>query len=209
MVTCGPAHEPIDEVRRITNASTGELGVLLAEELARAGHEVTCFKGEGATFPGPKHCRQVKVFSTNESLLAQLQARAEEDVGAVFHVAALCDYRVKAVRDGSGEVITDAKISSRAGLLSLELEPAPKIIVSLRSLFPKARIVGWKYELNGACAEALRKGWQQIQEHHTDACVVNGKAYGAGFGVCRPPDRVDRLPSKSALCTWLVRWLAA
>ncbi|HVY71907.1 MAG TPA: phosphopantothenoylcysteine decarboxylase, partial [Verrucomicrobiae bacterium] len=35
IVTCGPSYEPIDEVRRLTNFSTGELGVLLAEELAR------------------------------------------------------------------------------------------------------------------------------------------------------------------------------
>ena len=27
IVTCGPSYEPVDEVRRITNFSTGELGV--------------------------------------------------------------------------------------------------------------------------------------------------------------------------------------
>jgi phosphopantothenoylcysteine decarboxylase/phosphopantothenate--cysteine ligase len=38
IVTCGPSYEPIDQVRRLTNFSTGELGVLLSDELARAGH---------------------------------------------------------------------------------------------------------------------------------------------------------------------------
>ena len=37
IVTCGPSYEPIDEVRRITNFSTGELGILLANRLTRAG----------------------------------------------------------------------------------------------------------------------------------------------------------------------------
>ena len=37
IVTCGPSYEPIDEVRRITNFSTGELGSRLARALARAG----------------------------------------------------------------------------------------------------------------------------------------------------------------------------
>ena len=40
LVTCGPAFEPIDEVRRITNQSTGELGSLLSETLAGANFEV-------------------------------------------------------------------------------------------------------------------------------------------------------------------------
>ena len=49
VVTCGPSYEPIDEVRRITNFSTGELGVLLTNHLVDAGCEVVCFRGVGAT----------------------------------------------------------------------------------------------------------------------------------------------------------------
>ena len=51
LVTCGPAYEPIDEVRRITNQSTGELGSLLSETLARANFEVLCLRGEMAVYP--------------------------------------------------------------------------------------------------------------------------------------------------------------
>ena len=49
IVTCGPSYEPIDEVRRITNFSTGQMGSRLARTLAAAGHEVTCYKGVAAT----------------------------------------------------------------------------------------------------------------------------------------------------------------
>ena len=52
-VTCGPSYEPIDQVRRLTNFSTGELGVHLSNQLIRAGFGVFCFKGSGATYPGP------------------------------------------------------------------------------------------------------------------------------------------------------------
>src|SRR3989442_12116010 len=45
VITCGPSFEPIDDVRRITNFSTGELGILLANRLSRDGHDVTLFKG--------------------------------------------------------------------------------------------------------------------------------------------------------------------
>ena len=40
IVTCGPSYEPIDQVRRLTNFSTGELGVHLSNQLARVGFEV-------------------------------------------------------------------------------------------------------------------------------------------------------------------------
>jgi phosphopantothenoylcysteine synthetase/decarboxylase len=53
IVTCGPSSEPIDEVRRITNFSTGELGIQLSNGLARAGFEVFCFKGAASTYSGP------------------------------------------------------------------------------------------------------------------------------------------------------------
>jgi len=35
IITCGPSYEPIDEVRRLTNFSTGELGVQLSDSVIR------------------------------------------------------------------------------------------------------------------------------------------------------------------------------
>ena len=54
VVTCGPSLSHIDAVRRITNFSTGELGVRLAEALLENGWEVLCFKGAGATYRNPE-----------------------------------------------------------------------------------------------------------------------------------------------------------
>ena len=72
IVTCGPSYEPIDQVRRLTNFSTGELGVLLSDQLIRAGFEVFCLKGSGATYPGPaEHCH-LSLFDTNDNLLELL-----------------------------------------------------------------------------------------------------------------------------------------
>ena len=137
IVTCGPSYEPIDEVRRLTNFSTGELGILLANRLTRAGFEVLCFKGAGATCPvGVEGARLVE-FTTNESLRAGLAAvERRGEIAAVFHAAALCDYGVKSVNTGDGAKIAAAKIPSRAGALALTLEQLPKLIGELRTLFP-------------------------------------------------------------------------
>src|SRR5260370_41460223 len=54
IVTCGPSYEPIDQVRRLTNFSTRELGVHLSNQLTRAGFEVFCLKvSRSARAPTP------------------------------------------------------------------------------------------------------------------------------------------------------------
>jgi phosphopantothenoylcysteine synthetase/decarboxylase len=203
IVTCGPAVAPIDEVRRITNFSTGELGVLLANALAAVGREVVCFKGEAATTPQVASSRvDLRRFTTNDDLARQL-----EELGSaadVFHAAALCDYEVASVRNEYGEVLSAAKIPSREGELNLVLRPARKLLPELKEMFPGARIVGWKYELNGTLADALHAGAHQLEDCGTDYCVVNGAAYGEGFGVLDRQGRVRHFVDKVGLCEALV-----
>lgn len=203
-LTCGPSYEPIDEVRRITNFSTGTLGMHLARALAAVGHEVTCFRGVGATTTEPFGDAEVIPFFTNDDLLARLEGiEGREDAGAFLHVAALADFKVLRADDG------ERKLSSRAGEVTLTLIPAGKVIAQLRGLFPNAKIAGWKYELDGTRAESLAKGAQQIAENRTDLCVVNGAAYGQGFGIVRAGQELVALPDADALVVWFTTWLAS
>lgn len=208
IVTAGPSYEPIDEVRRLTNFSTGELGVLLSNQLAAAGFAVDCLRGVAATHPAPLVGCGHLPFTTNEDLLSQFTTLAQEKrVGAIFHVAALCDFKVLEIEADSGAAVSSAKIDSRAGELTLRLGPAAKVIGKLRGLFPEAAIVGWKFELNGSRNDALIRARRQLEENRTDACVVNGRAWGSGFGFYTADGNVRELGDKSALASFLVQWL--
>ena len=134
-----------------------------------------------------------------------MEARGE--ILAVFHAAALSDYRVKSVQSSTGAEIAAAKIPSRGGELTLTLEPALKLIDELRALFPASRIAGWKYELTGTREDTLAAAERQMQAARTDACVVNGAAFGPGFGVCEPGAEPVHCPDKPRLCAYLSRWL--
>ncbi|MDK3159889.1 phosphopantothenoylcysteine decarboxylase [Kamptonema cortianum] len=191
IVTAGPSHEPIDRVRRVTNFSTGGLGSRLAVFLADAGHEVLLFLGEGATDQSAVSDKRVQMarFTTAE-ILAEQFARAAEDskrapVNAVFHAAAVGDYRVAAVRDESGRVLEGGKIPTSLGRIFVEMIPTCKVLGKLRGLFPGAHIVGWKYETDGGREELIAKGRAQMASNDTDACVLNGPAWGGegGFGL--------------------------
>jgi phosphopantothenoylcysteine decarboxylase/phosphopantothenate--cysteine ligase len=208
IVTCGPSFEPIDQVRRLTNFSTGQLGIHLADRLAQEGFEVFCLKGSAATHPGPGERAHLSIFDTNDNLLDLLQEIAQlHQISAVFHVAALCDYRIRTIQNEQGHECKSPKIASRSGCLNLVLEPATKVISQLRGLFPESLLVGWKYELNGTTQEALAKAWRQIEESRTDACVLNGGAYGPGFAFCRPAMPLQEWPHKGQLVEALTAWL--
>ena len=208
VVTTGPSFEPIDEVRRLTNSSTGELGVILSNTLTRAGFEVFCLRGECSSHPGAVEARHHVPFSTNHHLLQLLRDLSHaHEVKAIFHVAALCDFKVRQVENPDGSQCDSPKLDSRTSGLTIHLEPAKKVIGELRGLFPKASIVGWKYELAGTREEALSKAWRQLTENHTDACMLNGRAWGKGFAFCVPPDQVRVLDSKLDTAQFLTNWL--
>ncbi len=201
VVTCGPSYEPVDEVRRLTNFSTGELGMLLSEQLVSVGFETVCLRGVAATDPAKPLGVSIRPFTTNDGLASQLQALVKEGpVLAVFHAAALCDYRVRRVLDSGGREVGGAKIASRAGALTIELEPASKLIVQMRDWFPESFLVGWKYELDGAREDAIAKAQKQLLENRTDLCVVNGRAYGDGFGLLAPDGSLLHETDKRQLC---------
>ena len=65
----------------------------------------------------------------------------------------------------------------------MELLPTPKIISELRGWFPKTKIAGWKFEADGKRADAIAAARKQLADCATDLCVVNGPAYGEGFGL--------------------------
>lgn len=202
IVTCGPAYEPIDAVRRITNHSTGELGTVLAEALAARGFEVTCLRGEMATFPAPAQAKVIG-FSTNDSLRAELEQLTEAP-SVIFHAAALGDFVLASVE---GAEVT-GKIASATPELRLVLQPAPKLLPDLRDLFPDSLIVGWKYEMEGTPSDVIARGHKQIATARTDACVVNGAAYGPGFGFLEAGLSGEplALADKSALSAFLCSW---
>lgn len=208
VVTAGPTYETMDNVRRLTNFSTGRLGTELANFLTAQGHAVTLLRGEQATYCGQCSALRVKQFTTTEDLMANLEALAKLEVGAVFHAAAVSDFTFGKiwVRSEQGEMneIKSGKISTRQGTLLAELVPTPKIIAKLRAWYPTAKLIGWKFEVEGDRATVLRAAANQLQECRTDYCVTNGPAFGPGFGLVGPgADHCANLADQSSLFTRL------
>jgi phosphopantothenoylcysteine decarboxylase/phosphopantothenate--cysteine ligase len=227
LITCGPGSEPIDEVRRITNFSTGKLGIFLSNYFFDHGYQVSCLMGTGRTYRAKLHAHRIHEFTTTEDLSYQLQQLSEqEEIDVVLHAAALSDYVVEKITTDAGVPVIQPKISSDYSSLLVTLKPAPKLISRLRYLFPNSRIVGWKYELAPSMTpappkehssqnhsqkqhtqKALDKAFHQIQENKTDACVLNGTAIGSGFIFCKPDGSQHYLKDLSELAPCLLNWI--
>jgi phosphopantothenate---cysteine ligase (CTP) len=211
IVTAGPTYEALDEVRRLTNFSTGRLGSELVNFLTGRGHRVRLLIGQAATWRGERNATEVQTFTTTEDLLERLRKLSGADVHAVFHAAAVNDFKFGNVWQGiPGERMRRVranKIPTRSENLLVELRPTAKVIAELRGFFPNAVLVGWKFEVDGSQKAAIEKAERQITENNTNACVANGAAYGAGFGIVTGKGKVAHCETAKELFTGLERLL--
>src|SRR5580698_4272413 len=131
VVTAGPTYEPLDEVRRLTNFSTGRLGTELANYLAARGHKTILLIGETAVYAGERKASKVETFSTTSDLREKLKALSAKKADGIFHAAAVSDFAVGRIfePDEAGklaELKGAKKFSTQRGKLLVELVPTPR-----------------------------------------------------------------------------------
>lgn len=205
IVTAGGTFESLDLVRRLTNASTGQLGSTLAGFLAARGHGVTLFRSQSASAPMPPAAVVVEGFGSTTDLASRFLATATDERIAIFHAAAVSDFTVgltyrRVGEDGGGlRAVCSSKFSTREGNLLVELRPTPKLLPGLREWYPRAMIAGWKFEVEGGREEALEAGRRQLTEAKTDVCIVNGPAHGPGYSVLSASGAIEVAVDAAAL----------
>ncbi len=101
LITAGGTSEPIDAVRSITNMSTGETGVRLAEALSRRGHHVKLLLSQSSKFR-PENL-QVATYTSCEDLASKVHAElSEHRYDFAIHAAAVSDFSVDFVETQDG-----------------------------------------------------------------------------------------------------------
>ena len=132
LITSGGTSEPIDDVRVLTNTSTGRTGAMLARHFSRCGHAVTLLRARTAQTPdGGCDEELFTTFADLDAALVRLLAGTRFD--AVIHAAAVGDFAVAAVEiDGVVVAPGSPKIESgRAPVL--RLQPHPKLLAQIRA----------------------------------------------------------------------------
>lgn len=172
LISAGATYEAIDQVRGITNRSSGKMGVEIAKEAFIRGAEVTLIKGK-MTADVPNVFDIIEVESVEEMRIAVLEHVHKYDI--FISAAAVSDFIPK-----TG--IKENKISSSDDL-TLKLEKAPKIISEVKKINPEIFLVGFKAEYNLSRDELIESAKKRAEESDIDLMVANDVAVeGAGFG---------------------------
>jgi len=188
LITAGATLEALDAVRFITNHSTGKLGSSFTDALIKSNHEVTLLLSESARFRPNTKGAKIHTFTSANSLKTQIKEIANGNISVIFHMAAVSDFSPTKFHKG--------KIDSSCKL-SIQLDTTPKIINELRSWYPESIIFGWKYDVEGDQESIVDKGHEQMTRCRTDFCVLNGPAYGAGFGLLK--ESITHCPTQELL----------
>jgi len=167
LVTAGATREYIDPIRYITNASSGRMGVAIAEEAEFRGAEVTLIRTKGSVPSFVEN--QVEVETVGDMLEAIEKELMAKRYDVVVLAAAVSDFRVKNR--------AESKIKS-GKTLTLKLEPTPKIIDRVKELQPDVFLVGFKAETDEE--KLIEEAKRQIERAGSDLVVANTlKAFGS------------------------------
>src|SRR5262249_41910747 len=120
LITAGPTREYLDDVRFLSNASSGKMGYALAEAALVAGHEVVLISGPVALAPPPR-CEFHAVETTGEMHEACL--KFFPGCNGVIGAAAVCDYRPIDRRQG--------KLTKTGDPITLEMVETVDILAAL------------------------------------------------------------------------------
>jgi len=179
IITAGGTSERIDNVRKITNSSSGKLGMTIANEILR-GHEKELDKlyyicAKDSFKPNHKKIKIIEIGGTLDLKREVEKLLIKEKIDYFIHSMAVSDYMVNYVSNASllaesikksrnteiAEVIKNnknvvggSKISSYEDNLLIMLKPTPKIISLIKDLSSDTFLVGFKL-LDGSTEEEL------------------------------------------------------
>jgi phosphopantothenoylcysteine decarboxylase / phosphopantothenate---cysteine ligase len=176
VISAGPTHEAVDDVRFLGNRSSGKMGFALAGAAADLGAEVTLIAGPVA-LPTPAGVgRRIDVQSALEMQAALTQAVGGADV--VVMAAAVADFRPAQRAPG--------KLSRRqGGGAPLQLVANPDLLAGLGAARKGGRpyLVGFAAEVDLTGAELVARARAKLVEKRCDLIVANDVgAPGLGFG---------------------------
>jgi len=158
LITSGGTREPIDNVRVLTNLSTGSTGAMLADAFVQQNFEVTYLHAKDALLPKAKV--NLLEFVTTEDLEGVLKAELSTPYDFVLHAAAVSDYSVEKF---------EGKISSDEDSLTLKLKRNKKLVNSLHdwSINKKIQIIAFKM---------TSTSYEQTQQEAIQKIFTNSKA---------------------------------
>lgn len=153
IITAGGTSERIDDVRSITNTSTGKLGYAIGRAFLAYNETVETIyylHGVRAMPPEGHNIKAILIEGVRDLEQEISKLLTEQQIDAVVHAMAVSDYMVKTVttleqiQSGCIAPLKGNKISSEVDDLTIIMERSPKVISKIKALSPNTALVGFK-----------------------------------------------------------------
>jgi len=162
LIIAGSTAESIDEVRMVTNRSSGITGVALAVNAFERGGEVELWYGRARA--DPPYFVKTASFESVDSLLSLVNYSSIFRFDIIINCAAISDYTL---------VKEKGKIRSGLKGLNLELTPTPKVIELIRKKAQDSIIVAFKLESKFSKKKLIEHASKRLGELDIDMIVAN------------------------------------
>lgn len=171
LITAGPTIEKIDDVRYISNYSSGKMGYAIAAEAQQSGAQVILISGHVKLEP-PEGVQFINVETSKEMYDSVLSEFPKVDIAIM--AAAVADFTP--INKFQGKL----KKSDIGDVLTLRLEPTKDILAAIGSKKTSNQtIVGFALE----SINEIENGWQKLKAKNCDMIVVNSASKpNSGFG---------------------------
>lgn len=200
LITAGPTREYLDDVRYLSNASSGRMGYELAQAARRHGWEVVLVSGP-VELPPPDGCETYHVETTAQMRDACVREFPRCD--GVIAAAAVCDYKPKERVEG--------KIAKTGGPVTIEMIETDDVLAELGANKDGRWVMGFALEARNPRENALQK----LRRKNCDWILLN-----APSAIGSDDNSVELLaPDGSTLAQWsgskgdvaraIVEWIAA
>jgi len=161
LVTMGTTRGYIDDVRYISNYSSGKLGSLISEELYRQGFKTTVIAGPSENLP--RVASDIRPVFTTSEMLRECEDASAHGLAAGIFCASVLDYEPAEKTIG--------KIKSGNDTLTVSFKPTPKIIEKIN--VSSGAKIGFKLEIGLSEAEGKKLAENYITKYGLSAIILN------------------------------------
>lgn len=194
LITAGGTSEKIDNVRKITNSSSGKLGMMIAHQLLAINNDevkIYYICPKNALRPSSPKVEIIEIEGTEELKNTIEVILQNEKIDYFIHSMAVSDYttdyittiekiksKIKTTRNVEEaflniETIQSNKISSNENNLVIVLKKTPKIISMIKKLSPETYLIGFKL-LDGVSKKELVESAKKLRDkNNCDLVVAN------------------------------------
>lgn len=173
LITAGGTSEHIDEIRKLTNISTGKLARQISDVfvLSTMVDKIYYVCGKNSVTPINNSSIIEIIYANSTQDVYNVLEKLVPEVDVVIHSMAVSDFGFKQSNVKLKSNDPQAFIDSLRDRIIVN----PKIISFIKKWNPKVKLIGFKFEVNKTHEELIDIAYESLQKNDCDFVVANDK----------------------------------